>query len=46
MHIHGHHFRVTATDGEDIPLSAQWSETTALVAVGQTLTSSSSPMRR
>ncbi|PYM45548.1 MAG: copper oxidase [Candidatus Rokuibacteriota bacterium] len=28
--------RVTATDGEDIPLSAQWSETTALVAVGQT----------
>ena len=36
MHIHGHHFRVTATDGEDIPLSAQWPETTALVAVGQT----------
>jgi len=24
MHIHGYHFRVTATDGEDIPLSAQW----------------------
>jgi len=36
MHIHGHHFRVTATDGEDIPLSAQWPETTVLVAVGQT----------
>ena len=36
MHIHGHHFRITATDGEDIPLSAQWPETTALVAVGQT----------
>ena len=35
MHIHGHHFRVTATDGEDIPLSAQWPETTVLVAVGQ-----------
>ena len=26
MHIHGYHFRVTATDGEDIPLSAQWPE--------------------
>ena len=22
MHIHGYHFRITATDGEDIPLSA------------------------
>jgi hypothetical protein len=36
MHIHGHHFRVAATDGEDIPLSAQWPETSVLVAVGQT----------
>jgi len=36
MHIHGHQFRVTATDGDDIPLSAQWPETTVLVAVGQT----------
>jgi FtsP/CotA-like multicopper oxidase with cupredoxin domain len=36
IHIHGYHFRITATDGEDIPLSAQWPETTALVAVGQT----------
>jgi hypothetical protein len=35
MHLHGHHFRVTATDGEEIPLSAQWPETTVLVAVGQ-----------
>jgi manganese oxidase len=35
MHVHGHHFRVTATDGEDIPLSAQWPETTVLVGVGQ-----------
>jgi len=35
MHLHGYHFRITATDGEDIPLSAQWPETTALVAVGQ-----------
>ena len=36
MHIHGYHFRITATDGEDIPLSAQWPETTVLVPVGQT----------
>ncbi len=38
IHIHGYYFRITATDGEDIPLSAQWPETTALVAVGQTRT--------
>lgn len=36
IHLHGFHFRITATDGEDIPLSAQWPETTVLVAVGQT----------
>jgi FtsP/CotA-like multicopper oxidase with cupredoxin domain len=36
IHLHGYYFRVTATDGEDIPLSAQWPETTVLVAVGQT----------
>jgi FtsP/CotA-like multicopper oxidase with cupredoxin domain len=38
IHIHGYHFRVTATDGEEIPLSAQWPETTVLVGVGQTRT--------
>ena len=38
IHIHGYYFRITATDGEDIPLSAQWPETTALVGVGQTRT--------
>jgi hypothetical protein len=36
IHLHGYYFRITATDGEDIPLSAQWPETTVLVAVGQT----------
>ena len=36
MHIHGYHFRVTATDGGDIPSSAQWPESTVLVGVGQT----------
>jgi FtsP/CotA-like multicopper oxidase with cupredoxin domain len=38
MHIHGHSFRVIATDGGDIPESAQGPETTVLVAVGQTRT--------
>jgi manganese oxidase len=38
MHIHGHQFRVAATDGDDIPLSAQWPESTVLVGVGQTRT--------
>lgn len=36
IHLHGYHFKITATDGEDIPASAQWPETTVLVAVGQT----------
>ena len=36
IHLHGFHFRVTATDGEAIPRSAQWPEATVLVAVGQT----------
>jgi hypothetical protein len=36
IHLHGHRFRVTATDGEQIPRAAQWPETTVLMAVGQT----------
>lgn len=36
IHLHGHRFKITATDGEDIPASAQWPETTVLVGVGQT----------
>lgn len=36
IHLHGYKFKVTATDGERIPASAQWPETTVLVAVGQT----------
>lgn len=36
IHLHGYRFKVTATDGERIPLQAQWPETTVLVAVGQT----------
>jgi manganese oxidase len=38
IHIHGLHWKVTQTDGGQIPESAQWPETTVLVAVGQTRT--------
>lgn len=36
VHIHGHSFKVVATDGGDIPESAQWPETTVVVCPGQT----------
>ncbi|GAB5547022.1 MAG: copper oxidase [Sandaracinaceae bacterium] len=36
IHLHGYRFKVTATDGEGIPTSAQWPETSVLVATGQT----------
>ncbi|MBN4050145.1 copper oxidase [Desulfobulbus sp. AH-315-M07] len=36
IHLHGYHFKITGTDGEHIPTSAQWPETTVLVSVGQT----------
>lgn len=36
IHLHGHHFRVVATDGGQIPVSAQWPETTVLVPTGST----------
>jgi len=36
IHLHGHNFKIVATDGGDIPESAQWPETTVLVAPGQT----------
>lgn len=38
IHLHGHRFFVTETDGGEIPDSARWPETTVLVAVGQTRT--------
>ena len=34
IHLHGHHFTVTCTDGGWIPESAQWPETTIDVPVG------------
>ena len=36
IHLHGHYFTTTATDGGPIPRSAQWPETTVLVPVGST----------
>jgi hypothetical protein len=38
IHLHGFQFWVTETDGGQIPKSAQWPETTVLVAVGTTRT--------
>jgi len=38
MHIHGHNYKVVATDGGPIPESAQWSEVSVLVQVGATRT--------
>ena len=38
IHLHGHRFKVTETDGGQIPESAQQVETTVLVQVGSTRT--------
>ncbi|MES2949123.1 MAG: copper oxidase [Pseudomonadota bacterium] len=35
IHIHGHEFMVTGTDGGPVPKSARWPEVTTDVAVGQ-----------
>jgi FtsP/CotA-like multicopper oxidase with cupredoxin domain len=35
IHLHGHHFEVTGTDGGWVPKSARWPEVTSDVAVGQ-----------
>jgi len=36
IHVHGHRFWVTETDGGQIPKAAQWPETTIVVGPGQT----------
>ncbi len=36
IHLHGHYFKVAATNGGRLPVSAQWPETTVLVPVGST----------
>ncbi len=38
IHLHGHSFWVTQTDGGVIPPSARWPESTVIVPVGQTRT--------
>ncbi|MBI3246108.1 MAG: copper oxidase [Deltaproteobacteria bacterium] len=38
IHLHGYRFRVTETDGGQIPQSAQQMETSVLVAIGQSRT--------
>jgi len=38
IHLHGHSFWVTQTDGGVIPPNARWPETTVLVSVGQSRT--------
>jgi len=35
IHIHGHHFEITCTDGGWVPKQARWPEATVDVAVGQ-----------
>lgn len=35
MHVHGHEFQVTGTDGGPTPLAARWPEVTTDIAVGQ-----------
>lgn len=36
IHLHGHHFWITGTDGGPIPQSARWPESTVVVPVGAT----------
>lgn len=38
IHLHGHFFKLVATDGGAIPESARWPESTILVPVGSTRT--------
>jgi len=38
IHLHGYYFKITETDGGQIPEAGQWPETTVLVAVGATRT--------
>ena len=38
IHLHGHYWKVVATDGGPIPAAGQWPETTVLVPVGSTRT--------
>jgi FtsP/CotA-like multicopper oxidase with cupredoxin domain len=35
IHLHGHEFEITGTDGGPVPMAARWPEITADIAVGQ-----------
>ncbi len=35
FHIHGHSFKIVATDGNPVPLAAQWTKDTVFVAPGE-----------
>jgi FtsP/CotA-like multicopper oxidase with cupredoxin domain len=35
MHLHGFPFKIVATDGNDVPASAQWTKDTIAVAPGE-----------
>ena len=35
IHLHGHEFEVTGTDGGWVPKTARWPEVTTDIAVGQ-----------
>jgi FtsP/CotA-like multicopper oxidase with cupredoxin domain len=36
IHLHGHYFKIVATDGGQIPVAAQWPESAVLVPTGST----------
>ncbi len=38
IHLHGHYFKVTETDGGQIPEAGQWPETTVIMPTGSTRT--------
>jgi FtsP/CotA-like multicopper oxidase with cupredoxin domain len=38
IHLHGYNFKVTATDGGEIPVAGQWPETTVHMPAGSTRT--------
>lgn len=38
IHLHGHHFKMVATDGGEIPEAGQWPEATVFVPTGSTRT--------
>jgi hypothetical protein len=44
IHLHGHFFKVVATDGGQIPEAGQWPETTVIVPTGSTRTFEVGPM--